>query len=70
MPIVAIACLTLSAVFSGCASVHPWERKTLAKPMMQPDDDPLYTVLSEHIYFSREAASGGQGIGGGGCGCN
>jgi len=24
----------------------------------------------EHIYFSREGASGGWGIGGGGCGCN
>ena len=25
---------------------------------------------SEHIFFSREEASGGEGVGGGGCGCN
>jgi len=24
----------------------------------------------EHIWFSREEASGGAGVGGGGCGCN
>ena len=27
-------------------------------------------ALDEHIYFSKEASSGGQGVGGGGCGCN
>jgi hypothetical protein len=38
--------------------------------MMNPDRDPLGGSLTEHVYFSREAASGGRGVGGSGCGCN
>jgi len=26
--------------------------------------------LGDHIYFSKEASSGGRSFGGGGCGCN
>ena len=26
--------------------------------------------MADHMYFSREAAFGGEGVGGGGCGCN
>ena len=54
----------------GCLVVQPWERARLSDPAMQPDRDPLNTSLSEHIYFTREAAAGGRGVGGGGCGCN
>jgi hypothetical protein len=50
--------------------VHPWERGALADPTMQPDRDPLGSAMSEHVFFSREAASGGRGVGGSGCGCN
>jgi hypothetical protein len=57
-------------ISSGCAVVKPWERGTLADYTMRPDRDPLGDALSEHMYFSREAASGGRGVGGGGCGCN
>ena len=57
-------------VLSGCSSigVEPWERDILAKPEMQANavDD----AYDEHIYFSKEASSGGAGFGGGGCGCN
>ncbi|PTY06179.1 hypothetical protein DB347_12060 [Opitutaceae bacterium EW11] len=62
----ALAGLSLSA----CTSVQPWQRATLASYEMRPDRDPLATSLSEHIFFSREAASGGRGVGGSGCGCN
>jgi hypothetical protein len=55
---------------TGCVNVQPWERGTLAKPVMQAEPDPVYATFSEHVHFTREAASGGQGIGGGGCGCN
>jgi hypothetical protein len=60
------------AVFlsTGCTAVKPWERGALADYTMQPDRDPLLSSFQEHIYFSREAASGGRGVGGGGCGCN
>jgi hypothetical protein len=59
----------------GCANpglvrVQPWERATLADYTMRPDRDPLGTALAEHIYFSRESAAGGRGVGGSGCGCN
>lgn len=54
----------------GCALVKPWQRGALADYTMRPDRDPLGDALSEHMYFSREAASGGRGVGGGGCGCN
>ena len=55
---------------SGCTHVKPWERNTLADYTMRGDRDVLGVALDEHIYFSREAASGGRGVGGGGCGCN
>jgi len=58
------------SLWSGCANVQPWERATLADYSMRPDRDPLMTAMSEHIYFSREASSGGRGVGGSGCGCN
>lgn len=67
--------LTLALVFllSGCASmeiVQPWERDLLAKPSMQLVPDYFDNFFDEHIYFSKEASNGGQGVGGGGCGCN
>ena len=54
----------------GCAHVKPWERGQLADDTMRPDRDPLGIAQAEHIWFSREEASGGRGVGGGGCGCN
>ena len=69
-----IAMLGLGAL-GGCASsrlvrVQPWERTTLTDYTMRSDRDPLAATMTEHIYFSRESASGGRGIGGSGCGCN
>ncbi len=55
---------------NGCASVKPWDRGDLSDYTMRPDRDPLDDALREHVYFTREASSGGRGIGGGGCGCN
>ena len=55
---------------SGCANVKPWQRGHLADYTMRADRDPLGTGQAEHIWFSREEASGGRGVGGGGCGCN
>jgi hypothetical protein len=57
-------------VLGGCAAVQPWDRDVLARPDMQIVSDPLDAAVDEHIYFSKEASSGGQGFGGGGCGCN
>ena len=64
--LLAVAALSLGA----CASVQPWERGTLARPEMQLDPNPLQTGLYEQVYDSKEAASGGAGTAGAGCGCN
>jgi len=63
------------AALGGCANarlvrVHPWERAALADYTMNPGRDPIATVNAEHVYFSRESATGGRGVGGSGCGCN
>ena len=55
---------------TGCDTVKPWQRKTLADYTMRGDRDPMSEAINDHIYFSREMASGGKGVGGGGCGCN
>jgi hypothetical protein len=60
----------LATLMSGCATVQPWERGNLADYTMQADRDALHSTMAEHIYFSREASTGGRGVGGGGCGCN
>lgn len=67
-----IIVLSLLAILpmTGCVGVKPWERASLGTYPMRADRDPLNDALSEHIYFTREAAAGGRGVGGGGCGCN
>ena len=60
----------VAAAFAGCADVQPWERGTLAKPHMAIQPFPIQAGFREHIYGSRESASGGSASsGGGGCGC-
>ena len=68
--IVLLLLAALALLAGGCTTVQPWERAALADYKMRPDRDPLMTAMSEHIYFSREASSGGRGVGGSGCGCN
>ena len=62
--------LLLLLGLSACSTVQPWEKGTLARPEMTFGGDALDTRYTEHIYSSKEAASGGSGVGGGGCGCN
>jgi hypothetical protein len=64
-----------TAALTGCSStdavrVKPWQRQYLADSTMDPNRDPLGTAMMDHVYFSREAAQGGRGVGGAGCGCN
>lgn len=60
----------LPVMVSACAPVQPWERGNLAKPHMAMDPFPIQAAFREHIYGSRESASGGSAAsGGGGCGC-
>jgi len=64
-----ISVITLA---SGCSNlgVEPWERDLLAKEQMALTVSPMDSALDDHIYFSKEASSGGKSFGGGGCGCN
>jgi hypothetical protein len=64
--------ILVSLGLGGCAGpgVKPWERDVLAKREMLLDADAAQAGLDDHIYFSKEASSGGRGFGGGGCGCN
>jgi Domain of unknown function (DUF4266) len=64
---------TLIACIAGCShlkTVEVWEKADLARAEMTFEADVLDAKFTDHTYFSREAASGGSGVGGGGCGCN
>lgn len=69
-------CVSIFITCTGCSSldqigkVQAWERGSLAKPQMALDVDALDARFTQHIYTSKESASGGYGVGGGGCGCN
>jgi hypothetical protein len=64
--------LALCALLLNACSVNvkPWERGNLAKPAMTFGGDGLVEDTDDHIYFSKEASSGGRSIAAGGCGCN
>jgi hypothetical protein len=68
LPLVALAGL------SGCSNIEPWvkpyERDRLADPIMALDPAPVSSAYLQHVFESREAARGGEGAAGGGCGCN
>ena len=69
---VAALVLTGMAVMAGgCSSlgVKPWERDVLARDDMQLNGSPLDAAIDDHLYFSKEASSGGRSFAGGGCGC-
>ena len=63
----------LPFALAGCAAPHPpqpWEKAELARTVMKMDGDPLEGAFFSHVYFSKEDSKGGDGVGGGGCGCN
>ena len=64
----------LLGTLSGCGNIEPWvkpyERDRLADPIMALDSDPVSSSFLKHVYEAREAARGGEGAAGGGCGCN
>ena len=65
-------CMCTLLPLAGCGNqgVQPWERDLLAKPAMQLTPSAVEAGVDDHTYFSKEAATGGRGTGGGGCGCN
>jgi len=61
-----------SLLSTGCSiqEVKPWQRGTLAQPEMAWEPDPMMSSYRRHVAVSKEAATGGPTIGGGGCGCS
>ena len=59
-----------SIFLTGCSSVAPWDRGILSREEMAWDLNKHETSFQGHMYSSKEAASGGVGPAGGGCGCN
>jgi hypothetical protein len=72
--LIAIGALcALATGLTGCADFHPpqpWEKGLLSKESMTMGGDVQEQRFDQHIQNSKEAASGGSGVGGGGCGCN
>jgi hypothetical protein len=64
--------LCVAGLAGGCTSlgVRPWQRDVLAREDMQLGANPLDAAIDDHMYFSKEASSGGRSFAGGGCGCN
>lgn len=67
-------CALLVAALAGCSPIQPWvkpyQREHLADPIMSFDRNPASSAYLDHVYSVRQAARGGTGAVGGGCGCN
>jgi hypothetical protein len=72
LPLLAAAVVAGALLLTGCGTPVPQRQygRYLGDLTMRPDRDPAGLALTEHMFFSREAATGGRGVGGGGCGCN
>ena len=67
-----LTCLAMALACTACTSVgpKPWQKDLMARREMQVGAYALQAAAEDHIYFSKEASSGGRGFAGGGCGCN
>lgn len=70
-----ILIMMIVIMVTGCSlgtkmGVKPWQRGTLAKDTMQLSHSSLQSGFDDHVYYAREASTGGSGSDGGGCGCN
>ena len=66
-----LAAAVAALVLAGCSTPpQPWEKGHLARPAMSFEGDALEARFVDHVYTSKEAATGGSGAAGAGCGCN
>ena len=65
----AFVCL-FSVGACGKHAVRANEKEHLADRIMQFDPDQQETAADDHVLSNREGSTGGDGTGGGGCGCN
>lgn len=64
-----LASALLGLTACNMSPVKPWQRDVLSKPQMQLSH-PIDAAYDDHVFFSKEASSGGKSFAGGGCGCN
>lgn len=64
-----LACIGVLAGCAGAEPVKPWQKRAHALPEMRIGESAADGGLERHVYSNREAASGGDRAGGGGCGC-
>lgn len=69
-PPVFVALLALVLGLAGCVTVKPQDRTILADPIMQIGAESPAHAQVNHALENREGANGGDGVSGGGCGCN
>jgi hypothetical protein len=69
-----LLCACTVSLLGGCAFPEPWvkpyERERLADPIMKLQRESLAAKHNEHVREVREGSRGGNGVQGGGCGCN
>jgi len=68
--LIALLLLLILSALSACTPVSPWQKEAFSKRQMALTTDPLEERFRLHQQASKEASSGGYGLGGGGCGCN
>jgi hypothetical protein len=69
--VLALALLgALAASSAACVTVKPQQRAILADPAMVFGGEPGASGPIRHVYQNREGSFGGDGVSGGGCGCN
>lgn len=64
--LLSVACCTFA---SGCATVQPWERETLAGSAMASDVSACHRFEHNNEVYREGAVGANGGKGGGGCGC-
>jgi hypothetical protein len=62
--------LVLLQASIACVTVKPAQRAILADPLMRFDGDAEAAAKTRHAVENREGTYGGEGVSGGGCGCN
>jgi len=69
-----LLCIALLLCIAACTPIKPWvkpyERQKIADEIMSFGRDPIADSYLHHVFDAREAARGGDGASGGGCGCN
>lgn len=72
LPALTLAAVSVGALLSGCAATggQICTKPPVAAEELQLDKQLSKDMIDDHIYFSKEASSGGRSFGGGGCGCN